>query len=329
MFKKTAAVFAAIIIVLSSLCLTVSADDRGSVTLTQTSYAEKGGTFTVDVRLDSNPGIKSMSCNVRFDYQVLKVNSVSDSGLLGGFFYTSNSNIVQLTWTGNGKDVNSTGSLATITFTALEAPTEGSIAYASVSASDSRGIKVTVDGNTTILNFGLNQLPFLPEPLVTDAEVTEALPITEEEETEDFFDETTAPLETEPPTTTPEPTTTPAPTTTKKPVTTKKTETKKRETAAPTTTPEPTTELTTTTPEPTTTTEPTTAPITTTEATTTTDALMLGVTSAPDEGEEFAEEYTDDLDNKSANRGTILLALIALALTGVIVVAIELYRRRS
>ncbi len=329
MFKKLAAVLAAIVVALTAMSFTAFAEDPGSVTIVQTSTAAKDGDFTVEVRFEMNPGVESMACNIRFDYRVLKLKSVSDAGLMSGFYYTVNSNIAQLTWTGNGKDVDATGTLATITFTALDEPSDGSIVYSSVSASNSKGIAMMVNGNTAVMNFGA-PLPPEPEPEVTTAAPEPEEITTESEEVEEYIDETTAPIVTEAPTTTTEPTT-PAPTTTSATTTRRRstTTTTERQTEPPTTTPEPTTEPPTTTTEPTTSAPPTdTTPPTTTEITTS-DMLMLGVTSQPDEGEEFADAYTEDADNKTANRGTMLLALIAIALTGVLVVAIEMYRRRG
>ena len=134
-------------------------------------------------------------------------------------------------------------------------------------------------------------------------EQTTPAPETEEPETEP----TTEAPETEPTT---EATTEPTTATTPEPTT------------LPETTPEPeTTPGPETTPEPVTTTAPTTVPETTITEPTTTESTTVSTYGA------FAEVYDDGVDNTEANSGTLLIALMMLALTAVVVLAIEYYKR--
>ncbi len=339
MLKKILAAALAVIIAVSALTATAFAES-GSLSLVQTSYADKDGNFTVEVRLDGNPGIRNMSVNIRFNYQELDFVEVKDAGLMDGFYYVENGQIVSLTWTGNGQDHTDVGLLATVTFKALATPDTGSILYASVSALSGNGIIAQVDGNTTLVYFGSDRNNEAPDPSTgTDPNAPSDETTDSEEQTEELFEEdeteivedvTEAPVTTEAPTTTPEPTTTPAPTT-KATTTRRRSTTTERETDAPETTTEVTTTEATTTEAPTTTPEPTeiltttASEVTTTETTPMNDAAFTTTTS--EEG--FSEVYTEGVDNKTANRGTLLLAVIAIALTGVVVIGIEMYRRRQ
>lgn len=331
--RKTAAILAIVFAAAMIFATAVFADGPGSCTIVQTSYASQGGQFTVEVRLSNNPGIRNMSCNIRFDYQSLELVSVSDSGLLGGFYYTSpSSSNISLTWTGNGKDVEDNGLLATITFKAIDAPEEGTIVYNTVSAHSGNGITVQVDGMTTVLFFGDNrnantpQNPQNPEqndPATTQPNGNNGEDETEnldddEDETEQIPEETTAPTTQAPETTTTPPTTTTSPTTTTRKTTTE---------ATTVTTTEATTTEPTTTPEPETTPEETTEPTTTPEPETEPTTYEEEVTTTTEAEPTFADVYETPVDNKSANRGTILIALMAIALTVVVVIAIEMYKR--
>lgn len=331
MKRTIAAVMAAIFAAVTIMTVAVFAEN-GTVTLNQISYADEGGTFKVEVYLSGNPGIRNISCNIRFDYTDIDFVSVDDAKLLSGFLYADLGSTVQLQWTGGKKDVEKNGLLATITFKALKAPEGGSVVYNSVSAHSGNGVAAPVDGVTSLLYFGSdrnNESTAAPEPdngpdVTTSAEETE--PVTseeeEEEEIEDIPDETNVTEVTEPVTTTTEATTT-------KSTTTKATTTKSTTTKATTTTPEPaTTPEPTTTPEPETTPAPETTPEPETEPTEAMTEEIVPEEPTPEESvPAFADAVGHDVDNSTANRGTLLIAVLAIALTAVVVAAIEIYKR--
>ena len=328
MTKKLAAVFAALVIAISAMSMTVFAE--GSCTLSQTSQARAGGTFTVDVILDSNPGLNSVSCNIRYDYQYLEFVEVSDSGLLGGFYYTNIDSNLQLTWS-NGSDTTANGVLATVTFKALKEDFSGTMVYNTAVAFSANGISVPIDGATAILNFG-DPLPAVTEPEVPaepDPAATESSDLEQvDDDAEVMPNETEAPEVTEAPETTEAPTTTPAPTTTSATTTRRRsTTTAPTTTEPPTTTPAPTTTPPTTTAPPTTTPPPTTTePPTTTALDTATEPVEEPVYQITTSEQAFAEIYDEGVDNDAANNGTMLIALIMIALTVVVVLALEVYK---
>lgn len=316
MFKRLSAAFAAVIIAIAAMTVTVFA--AGSCSLRQTSSAPAGETFTVDVVLSENPGISVLSCNIRYNYEDVQFVSVSDAGLLKGFYYTNIGNAVQLTWSGDGNDITDNGTFATITFKCIRENNGGSTLSNTVTAYSHGMLPTTINGNTTVLLFGANNQFDTPNP---DGNGENPNP---EEQGEVIEETEVVPDETEPPETTAEPTTTEPPETEPPTTTTRRTRTPR--TDPPETTPEPTTTPPTTTPEPTTTEptttwEPTTTPPTTTEVTTPTTELTTETEPA------FSDVYAEEVNNKAANRGTILIAVIAIALTAVCVIGIEYYKR--
>lgn len=318
MFKRFAAVFAAVII--AATVMTVTAFAAGSCELRQTSSAPAGETFTVDVVINDNPGIVTLSCNISYNYEDVEFVSVSDTGILKDFYYTNVGTAVQLVWSGDGTETEENGVYATLTFKCLKENAAESTLSNSVFAYGSGMLPVAIKSDTIILYFGANNPNVNPtpsdpnqqDPAVSLQDGGETLP----EDTEVIPDET------QPPETTPEPVTT-EPTTAETKPTTRRTRSSRTE--PPETTPEPTTAPPTTTPEPTTTTpttplEPITTPPTTTDIVTTTEPIT---TTEP----AFSDVYAEEIDNKAANRGTILIAMIAIALTAVCVVGIEYYKK--
>ena len=163
LLSKVLSVLIAAILAASVLCLGVYAES-GSCTLVQKSSADEGGTFTVDVVLSDNPGISTLSCNVRFDYEDVEFVSVAETDLLSGFYQVKVGNVVQLSWMGNGSDVTVNGVVATITFKALTSDAGGSMIYNTVTAYNSGRISVPIDGGTTIVRFGQGAVATEPEP---------------------------------------------------------------------------------------------------------------------------------------------------------------------
>ena len=331
MFKKLAAVIAVFTAVVLMMGAASQEQVRGVCSIVQTSYAPQGETFTVDLVLSSNPGFKSLQCSIRYSTSELEFVEASDAELLQGYYCVKNGSTIQLTWLGEGQtNVEVNGVLATLTFRVINVPVEGSLIYNTVTARTSGSISVPVDGATSIVYSGTETSDpapeEVPEPDVPEFEVTGEV-TDEPSETVDENTET-VPDETEAPVTTTEEVTTTRATTTR--ATTQATTTRRRSTTTePVTTPEPetTTEPTTTEP-PVTTTEPTTTPepVTTTEPTTTSETTTEAAPTAATHNA-FAEVYDDGVDNKAANSGTLLVALIMLALTAVVVIAIEYYKR--
>ncbi len=342
MLKRLAAATAAIIlcvVCLVSTAITASAEENGSCSLVQTSYADKGENFTVDLVLSNNPGVKSISCNIMFPYEDIEFVSASDNKMLTGFFSVPLGNSgVQLTWTGSG-NVTDNGVLATITFKALTDSEEGSLMHGTVVAYTTTGARATVDGATTLIKYGSANAPQpdadpLPQLPPEGEQVTDdSVEVMEDEMTEEISDEpeATEPTteQTEPATTTSEATTTRRSTTTEKKTERPKTTETDPTTAPPVTTAEPTTTVT----EPITTPAPQTEPVTTPSTAPEIQSLpeMSSVSSElsgmPGE-EDFADVYKESVDNKAANTGTLLIAFIMIALTVVVVIAIEITKRR-
>ena len=317
MFKKLTAVMTALVVALCVLSIEVFA--AGSCSIVQKSYASKGEEFTVDIVLSENPGIKSLSCNIKYNYSEIEFVSVSDGGLLSGF-HSFNNQIMQtlaLEWYGNGSNTDANGIVATVTFRALTDSANGSILSNAVTATDANNVRQLIDGMTTVILFGSQN--DIPEPQAPDVQTgpdeTENL---EEEDTE-VIPEDTVPTETEPEVTT----TTKA--TTKR--TTKATTTEKVTTTEPTTTEPPVTTTDPTTSLPPETTPPTTPTLPPTEPTTPPTEPVSESAAAPQTSAEagFADTYAE-VDNSSAGMGTLLLAIIMIILTGVVVYGIE--RRR-
>ncbi len=332
MSKRIAALFAALI---AAAAMTLGAfAAAGSCTLVQTSYAKKGENFTVDVVLRGNPGIKSLDCVIRYDYEDLQFVSVSDAGIISGFSHTEIGSTVQLTWIGGRSNTDQNGVVATITFKALTDSEEGSVITNGVNAYDTSGIRAQVDGATAMVYFGEDpnaavtppepEQPEVTEPPVTEPPVSSSeeteQPTASEEETEYVPDETEA---TEPTTGETEPTEPP----------TEPTEPPTQPTEPPTEATEPPTEPTTEPTEPPTEpTEPPTQPTEPpTEATEPPTEPSLPMTEPETEPtvitDAFSDVYNDGVDNSAANNGTLLIALIMLALTAVVVVGIEIYKR--
>lgn len=341
MMKRFAAVFTALILALTMLSVTASA--AGTCNLKQTSTAKAGEKFTVDVDITPDDEFSSLSISIRYDNTKLKVESVKDGGKLEGFYDVKLNGSVQLTWTGNGKAVKAEGTYATITFSVIEEDPVGSMLQSTVTAHTSNYINVPIDGSTAIIlfNTAVNNDP--PEPVNPDP--GELVPddntpaVTDDIEN---LDETEDVVEVTEPTTA---ATTQATTTTR--AKTKKTTPESTKAPEPVTTPEPVTEPPITETQPTT--EPTqeleTPPISDiTDVFPLDDAVTMPGDDAitlpgddfdpisenlpPEQNEnDFLDSYADRPVNKIADRGTVLIALMALALTVVVVVAIEMTKR--
>ena len=122
----------------------------------------KGDTFTVNVNIDTNPGITLLRLNVQFDSSVLTLKSVEDKGVLGVFTPDDTmSSPVGLVWY-NGLSTENftvTGAIATLTFEATGDVTEQVAETA---------IKLSLPSPNDVLNKDLERLT----PSFTDGKIT-------------------------------------------------------------------------------------------------------------------------------------------------------------
>lgn len=83
-----------------------------------------GKDVSVSISIDENPGIVNMLLHVKYDTSVLKLKSVSDSGLLGGETHSDAIGAVPYTlcWANDTRteNITATGTIATLTFEVLE-----------------------------------------------------------------------------------------------------------------------------------------------------------------------------------------------------------------
>lgn len=342
MMKRFAAALTALILALAMLSVNVSA--AGACNLKQTSTAKVGEKFTVNVDITPDDEFAILSISIRYDNTKLKVESVKDGGILEGFYDVKMNGSVQLTWTGNGKALKTAGTYATITFSVIEEDPVGSMLQSTVTAHTANHIRVPVDGSTAIILFNTDVDNTPPEIVDPDPGEFVSEPSTPAvtDDTENLDDEEDIVEVTEPTTAA---TTTQATTTTR--AKTKKTTPESTKAPEPVTNPEPVTE------PPATETQPTTEPVQEPETPPTSDITDVfpldGVVSMPGDDvmtlpgddfdpfsenyppeqseSDFSDAYADSPVNKGADRGTILIALMALALTVVVVVAIEMTKR--
>ena len=125
MFRKISAVLA---VFTAALLMMGAASEqrRGSCTIIQTSYAQSGETFTVDLVMSNNPGVKSLTCNFRFTYSEIEFVEASDKGLISGYYCVPNGAMVQLVWSGtDGVDVSDNGVLSPLPVSATLARKTG------------------------------------------------------------------------------------------------------------------------------------------------------------------------------------------------------------
>jgi flagellar basal body-associated protein FliL len=122
-FSAAASILLCAALVMTAMVFQVSSAETASVSLSSTK-AKAGDTVTVTVNLNSNPGIIAMGLDVGYDTSKLKLESVSDKGLLKGWSgsgdYSASS--YRLFWSDDlARDDNtSTGAVATMTFKVLD-----------------------------------------------------------------------------------------------------------------------------------------------------------------------------------------------------------------
>lgn len=115
-----------------------------------TDNLKQGGTLSLSVKLDRNPGVKSLSCTVSFDANVLTYVSAEDGALLPEFSCESAEGRLRLSWSCE-TDRTETGTLAKLLFQIREDAIYGdstvslSLSEASYDAQNSRGESVAFD----------------------------------------------------------------------------------------------------------------------------------------------------------------------------------------
>ncbi len=329
MIKKTAAVLSALILAMSLMLTVVSAAPM--VTLGQTTVPSAGESFSVNVMLTENPGLNSIQILVTYDSSSASLLYCGDGGYFDQFNTLPTDGGVILMWTSTaGNDNYSSGALATLVFTASNTPTNGSLITASViSATNTAGQNVTVNGATSILQF--NVLASDDDEVIADVEdddddevvADDDDPIISDDDDEFIIGEEddiiSADDEEE--------------VTTATTKTTKATTTTKKKTEATTTTKVTTTTQPTTTTETTTTEQVTTPDTTTTEQTTPVTTTTPEVTSTtPETSQSESVKFSGDAataqaQKKMANGGTVFAAVMIVGVTVAAIVGMRVWKK--
>ena len=116
--------------------------------------ADAGDTVDVEVSLENNPGIVTLSLLVKYDESVLKLTKVTDTGLFPGKTHSSDyKQPYTLYWDNgsSGKDITVEGKIATLTFEIAEN-----------AVSKDYKLEISCDSENTI-NYGLNYVDFAVE----------------------------------------------------------------------------------------------------------------------------------------------------------------------
>lgn len=147
MNKKLISFLLALIILVSCIPFQVaSAADTPHYTVTDKTV-EVGDVFTVDVAIADNPGIISLRFKVVYDVEALELQSVSNSGILNGFTTPAPTitSPYTLRWADSLATTDNTvqGTVATLTFKALQVTSATSVTIEHGEARNSTGKKIT------------------------------------------------------------------------------------------------------------------------------------------------------------------------------------------
>ena len=120
--KKVFSIILVLMLLCGMLAVPVSAAGNGSLSMTSASGG-RGETVTLSVKLNSNPGLVTMSIRISYDTNVLELENVSATGLLGGGDglntdpknYKSPYNMSWMDYSATS-DNTKTGAIATFTF---------------------------------------------------------------------------------------------------------------------------------------------------------------------------------------------------------------------
>lgn len=126
--KRTVSMITVLVLLVSLLAVPAQAAGSGSLAMTSASGG-RGETVSLSVKLNSNPGLVTMSIRVSYDTSVLQLTNVSNSGLLvGAQLNTSYGSPYMITWVDGNATTNNTatGTIATFTFKILDNAAIGS-----------------------------------------------------------------------------------------------------------------------------------------------------------------------------------------------------------
>lgn len=89
---------------------------------TESKTVNKGDSFTVNVNIDSNPGITMLRLYVEYDPSILTLTGAKDNGIMGDYtFDNTYASPFCMVWAnGTSNNITATGAVATLTFTASE-----------------------------------------------------------------------------------------------------------------------------------------------------------------------------------------------------------------
>ncbi len=120
--KKICTVALVLILLCGMLAVSVSAAGSGSLSLTSAT-GNRGETVTVNVKLNRNPGLVTMSIRVSYDTSVVQLTNVSNPGLLvGAQLNPSYGSPYTISWVDGTTTTDNTnvGTIATFTFKILD-----------------------------------------------------------------------------------------------------------------------------------------------------------------------------------------------------------------
>ena len=89
---------------------------------TESKTVNKGDSFTINVNIDSNPGITMLRLYVEYDPSILTLTGAKDNGIMGDYtFDNTYASPFCMVWAnGTSNNITATGAVATLTFTASE-----------------------------------------------------------------------------------------------------------------------------------------------------------------------------------------------------------------
>lgn len=323
MRRLTMSILTVIIVAVMSVPLFAFGSTKvGTLSMEQADGSASGGLVTIQLSVESNPGLNRLAVQLIYDSNAMTFAGVSNSGVFSSCDSTPSTGVVNLSFS-TGFDTTQSGKIADIVFFVTNPLAQNSqITAIPQEAYNSSGVAVTVYGSSLTginlseeeninVNEGNSDGDSDSEDIVLDDGDAGDIVLDEDEDeeivVEDEEDATTV--------TTTEATTTRATTTTKT-TTTKAT----------TTTAEPTTA--TTTPATTTATTQVTTPAVTTTPETTAMPQTTETSASVTAGSDDSSAASTDSSPK-ATGGTVAAAIIILVLTVAVAVGIELIRRKG
>ena len=128
--KKLISMLIVLVMLCSLLAVPASAAESGSMAMTSAS-GYRGDTVTLNVNLNSNPGLVTMTIRVSYDTSVLQLTNVSNPGLLvGAQLNTNYGSPYTISWVDGATTTNNTatGTIASFTFKILDNAAAGNSA---------------------------------------------------------------------------------------------------------------------------------------------------------------------------------------------------------